>query len=345
MLQTSSPLDYNSFQNYWNLEIGMRGFPIFLILTLTLLAASVSSAEVRYELSGKILQEDGNPYPATKIEVVLHGAVTPFHAETFAGRDGQFKFKKLPAGTYTLIVYIPRVGENRKTVEVGPSFADSKRVVETRFLFGRETILTRNQSVSAVELSVPQKARKAFIQAQECIARQDLKRAIEHLKMAVEIAPQYIEAWNNLGTIAYQTKEFEEAEKYFREALKHDPESYFPLLNLGGTLLSMGRFEESLPFNTQTVEMKPGDALAQSQLGQSYYYLGQVDAAEKHLKQAKSLDPGNFSYPQLFLLQIYAKRNQLPEAILEMEEFLKLHPDSPRAPGIQDLLQKVRAMQ
>ena len=323
----------------------MRRFPCFLILSLTLMVAQAYSAEVRYELSGRILQEDGRPFPAKKIDVTLHGAVMPYHAETFAGPDGRFKFKKLPAGTYTLIVYIPRAGEQRKTVEVGPSFADAKRVVETNLLFGRENILTDSHRVSAAELSVPQKAIKEFAQAQECTARQDIKGAAEHLKTAVEIAPQYVAAWNNLGTIAYQTKEFNQAETYFREALKHDPESYHPMLNLGGTLLSMGRFEESLPINAQVVEMNPGDALAQAQLGQSYFYLGQLDAAEKHLKQAKSLDPGNFSYPQLFLIQIYAKRNQLPEIISEMEEFLKLHPDSARAPRIRELLEKARAMQ
>lgn len=322
----------------------MRSVLSFLILILALPATGASSADVRYELRGKILREDGSRIPATNIEVVLHGTVKTYHAEAFAGPDGQFEFKKLPAETYTLIVYIPRVGEIRKTVEVGPSFANSKRVVETILLFGRENVLTKHQSVSAVDLSVPQKAKKEFVKAQECTTHLDTKGAIEHLKKAVEIAPQFVAAWNNLGTIAYRSKEFEQAEKYFREALKHEPESYYPLVNLGGTLLSMGRFEESLPLNQQSVEMMPKDALAQSQLGRNYFYLGQLDAAEKHLKQAKSLDPGHFSYPQLLLMQIYAKRNQVPEAILEMEEFLKLHPDSSEAPRIRELLQKARAI-
>lgn len=323
----------------------MRGVLGLLILMLALSATEVSSADVRYELRGKIQREDGNRISATNIKVVLHGTVKTYHAEVVAGPDGQFKFKKLPAGTYTLIVYIPRVGEIRKTVEVGPSFANSKRVVETELLFGRENILTKHQSVSAVELSVPQKAKKEFVKAQECTTRLDTKGAIEHLKKAVEIAPQFVEAWNNLGTIAYRTKEFEQAEKYFREALKHEPESYYPLVNLGGTLLSMGRFEESMPLNQQSVEMVPNDPLAQAQLGQNYFYLGRLDAAEKYLKQAKSLDPGHFSHPQLLLMEIYAKRNQVPEAILEMEEFLKLHPDSAKAPRVRELLEKAHDMQ
>jgi Flp pilus assembly protein TadD len=322
----------------------MRGFLYFLFLVFLLLADVARPAEVQYELSGSILQEDGRPFPETRIGVALHGAITPFHAETVTQPDGRFKFKNLPEGTYVLITDIPRVGEKRKTVEVGPSFSDSKRVVRIKLLTGRENVLNKNQSVSAVELSVPPKATKELAQAQERIARRDIKGAIGHLKKAVEIAPQYVAAWNNLGTIAYQTKDFEQAEKYFREALKHDAESYYPLLNLGGTLLSMRRFEESLPINAQVVEERPGDALAQAQLGQSYFYLGQLEAAENHLKQAKSLDPAHFSQPQLFLFQIYARRNQLPEAISEMEDFLRYHPDSSKAPGIRELLQKARAM-
>jgi tetratricopeptide (TPR) repeat protein len=322
----------------------MRGFPSFLILILLILIAEACLAEVRYELAGRILQENGSPFPAKKMDVILHGAVAPYHAQTLAGSDGKFKFKKLPAGTYTLIVYIPKMGEQRRTVEVSPSLANSKRVVEAKLLLGRENVLTTGQSVSAIELSVPPKAIKEYEKAQGCTARQDIKRAIEHLKMAVKLAPQYVDAWNHLGTIAYQTKEFELAERYFREALKHDPESYYPLLNLGGTLLSLGRYEESLPFNAQVVRMKPKDALAQAQLGQNYFYLGQLDAAEEHLKQATVLDPGNFSHPQLFLLQIYMKRNKVSEAISEMEEFLKLHPDSAGAPRIRELLEKARAV-
>ena len=181
-------LDYNDSRILQILGIGMRRFPCFLILSLTLMAAQAFSAEVRYQLSGRILQEDGRPFPAKKIDVTLHGAVMPYHAETLAGPDGRFKFKKLPAGIYTLIVSIPRVGEHRKTVEVGPSFADAKRVVENNLLFGRENILTDSHRVSAAELSVPQKAIKEFAQAQECTARQDNKGAAEHLKKAVEIS-------------------------------------------------------------------------------------------------------------------------------------------------------------
>ena len=318
----------------------MPGVLTFLILAFAPFFGEPSSAQIRYELVGKILQENGKPFPARNQVVFLHGTTTPFYAQTLAGRDGGFKFKKLPPGAYQLAAAVPRVGEMRKTVEVGPSFADSKRVIVTQVSFGKSDVIEKNQSISTVELSVPQNAKQEFARAQDRLSRQDVEGSIQHLKKAVEIAPQFSAAWNNLGTIAYQSSQFDQAEKYFREALKQDPDAYYPLVNLGGTLLSLEKYEESLPINARAVRERPTDPLAQSQLGQSYFFLGQLDTAESHLMKAKSLDPSHFSHPQLILMKLYARRSQGKEALMEMEEFLRLHPDSHAASQIRALMEK-----
>jgi Tfp pilus assembly protein PilF len=321
----------------------MAGILTLMILALAPQMGEPSSAQVLYELFGKILQESGKPFPMMDSVVFLHGTRTPFYAQASVARDGQFKFKKLPAGAYMLTAAVPLVGEMSKTVEVGPSFADSKRVVVTELLFGRSDVSERNQSISTVELSVPPNAKQEFNRGLDRLSHEDVEGAIQHLKKAVELAPQFVEAWNNLGSIAYRSRQLEKAEEYFREALEQDPNAYYPLVNLGGTLLSLKRYEESLPINARAVKQKPRDPLAQSQLGQSYFFLGQLDAAESHLKQAKSLDPSHFSRPQLVLMRIYASRNQESEAIMEMEEFLKLHPDSRIASQVRELMKKAAA--
>ena len=193
------------------------------------------------------------------------------------------------------------------------------------------------------ELAIPEKAEREFIRADEFLLRQDIKGAIEHLKKAVEIAPQYSIAWNKLGTIAYQTHQYRQAEEYFRKSLQTDPEAYSPLVNLGGTLLSLQLYEDSLQYNQAAVKAMPADALAHSQLGQSYFYLARLDDAEMHPKRAKALDPGHFSFPQLFLAEIYFRNNQLKAVIAELEELLKLHPDSDWAPRIREMLKFAQA--
>jgi tetratricopeptide (TPR) repeat protein len=320
-------------------------FPMLLtaLISPILQVSSGAAAEKAYQLIGSILQSDGTPFIGASPVVFLNGAVKPFSSQTMAGRDGRFKFKNIPAGTYTVVAAVARVGELRKTVEVGPSFADSKRTVAVTIVFDQTVPVIRGGGISAAELSVSEDAAREYKRAHDSLSRHDVKGAIERLKRAVEISPQFATAWNQLGVIAYQTKEYQQAEGYFREALKQDADAYSPLVNLGGALLALDRFEEALEINRAAVKARPGDALAHSQLGKSYFYLDRLDDAETHLKRAKALDPSHFSYPQVFLIEVYARRNQLPAAIAEMEEFLKLHPDSDWVPRIREILGIARA--
>jgi Tfp pilus assembly protein PilF len=321
----------------------MQSMLVSLILALSAVPVSAAPEKNTYQVVGKILQSDGTPFRAATPVVFLHGAITPFSRQTLAGADGKFRFKTIPSGTYMLVVTVPRAGEIRRTIEVGPGFADSKGIVTATVMFDQNIPVNRRGGISAAELSVPESAIQEYNRAQDYLARQDIKGAIERLNKAVEISPRYAAAWNQLGTIAYQTRQYQQAELYFREALKQDPEAYAPLVNLGGALLALNRIEESLPINQAAVKAMPGDALAHSQLGKSYFYLGQFDDAETYLRRAKAIDPSHFSYPQVILIEIYMRRNQLPAAIAEMEEFLKLHPDSDWVPGIRKALETARA--
>jgi outer membrane protein assembly factor BamD (BamD/ComL family) len=45
--------------------------------------------------------------------------------------------------------------------------------------------------------------------------------------------------------------------------------------------------------------------------------------------EAKRLDPAHFSRPQWTLAQIYLRTGDPKAAAAELEEFIRLHPDSP----------------
>ena len=57
----------------------------------------------------------------------------------------------------------------------------------------------------------------------------------------MEAAPQFSAARNELGTIAYQTKNFARAEECVLHALDEDPRAYEPLVNLGGVEVTLRR--------------------------------------------------------------------------------------------------------
>jgi hypothetical protein len=185
--------------------------PILVLLAAVGLLQADSKAR-KYELIGKVTKQQessshdmpfrGEPRRGAAPVAFLYGATTPYASQTLVGPDGSFKFKNLPAGSYTLTVVIPRSGQVRKTVEISPSFADSKGRVSASVVFDETMAAKREHAVSAVELSVPKSAMQEYSKAQSALEKPDKERAIAYLKKAVEIAPQFIAAWNNLGTIA-----------------------------------------------------------------------------------------------------------------------------------------------
>jgi len=315
----------------------MRFAPV--VLMTVVLCAPADTA--RYELRGRLL-------PATRASVWLHGATAPFEDSTLADGDGHFRFRDLLAGTYTLGVFVPARGEMRRTIEVGPSHAGSGRRIELTVelqdgeLESRDSV-RRSAIVSAKELAIPEHARREYEEAEKRLARRDVEGAVAHFQRAVELAPQFSEAWNHLGTLAYQARDYTRAESCFRKALDADPSAFQPLVNLGGVSINLGKFEEALEYNLYAALTRPSDALANSQLGMSYFYLGKLDLAQKYLTAAKHLDPAHFSHPQLMLAEVYLRRQDRTAAASEMEEFLQYHPDSPQAGQVKEKLTQLRA--
>ena len=212
------------------------------------LLAALYAPAADFELIGQL-------QPQQALPVHLQGATTPFSATTEANLNGRFHFRKLPAGAYVLFV-----GALQRTVEVGPSLADSKgRISVAISLSGAD--LESNDSgrvlVSVRELSISREAEHEYTAAEEALGRPDVAAAVSHLKKAVGLAPQFSAAWNHLGTIAYQTGLYAEAETDFRKGLEADPEAYAPLVNLGGVLLNLGRWSEALEYNLLAVRRSP----------------------------------------------------------------------------------------
>lgn len=311
---------------------------VFAACNLLGLAGAALPAGEFFELRGRVLQDNGRPFRRALPQVFLQGATHPFSASTQADLSGEFQFKKLAAGMYTLVIIVPRRGEMRRTVQVSPSLADEHGRIRVDLQFEPTFSPMDTHIVSAKQLAIPENAKKEYERAQSRLEKHDVAGAVRHLKKAVEIAPAYSAAWNYLGTIAYQSREYTQACDYFQEALKHEPEAYAPRVNLGGALLALGRVREALEYNREAVRMRPDDALAHSQLGQNYFQLGQLELATQHLKKAKSLDVAHFSFPQLLLAEIYRLKKDEAAMREELREFLHYHPDSDYAPQIRELL-------
>ena len=305
-----------------------------------MLAAPLFAGDPLYELSGRLV-------PAGPAMVSLFGATAPFQATTGSDTSGRYRFRNLRAGTYTIAVYIPGRGEARQTAEVGRGTADPQRRVTLDLQFKDSDfvlndVVRRRNTVSSRQLAIPESATREYQEAVKCLEKHDVDSAVKRLEHAVELAPQFVDAWNNLGTIAYQTQQYDRAEKCFRAALEQDRRAYEPLVNLGGVLINTHKLDEALMYNQDAVLQRPNDALANSQLGLTYFVVNNFDLAVKYLEIARRIDPAHFSHPQLVLAEIHLRRGENRAAADVLEDFLQHHPDFSTADKIRENIVKLR---
>lgn len=315
----------------------MSGF-LCRIAALSLVAGLCLGDGRKLELRGRI-----EPPPREFASVTLHGSDFPFSVTKLSGPGGKFHFKKVDPGQYTVMVFVPGRGTVRRTVSITPSLADEKGRVRITIPYQPSgAAVAAAGTVSVRELAIPPKARREYERAQKQLGKRNVEAAIAHLEKAVGIAPNYVAAWNNLGTIAYQTARYRDAEKHFRTALRYEPGAYSPVVNLGGALLALNEFKAALKYNLYALKLRPDEALPNSQLGLNYYYLGDPDRAIKYLTAARKIDPNHFSQPQLTLGKIYASRGDTENAVRELRDYVKRYPDSPYAEGVRKWLAQVK---
>ena len=302
-----------------------------IILALVSLAGILSAGDL--ELDGKITGASH----LRSFRVNLFSVESPYVDSAEVNPSGEFRFRSLTPGNYTIAIVRNGLGEVRRTVVVSSAVADKSGVVRTTIPYTSAEAAANPSGgvVSVHQLSVPGNAAAKYAEAQRRLAAHDPEGAIRSLEGAVAIAPQFSAAWNALGVIAFQTGDNARAETLFRKALAADPGSFEPLVNLGGVLLKRNAAVDALLFNVSAVQERSEDALANAQLGMNYFKLEQFDEAEKYLLAAKRLDPAHFSQPQLFLAEIYARRGNRHAAIRELQDLLALRPDGPLSESVR----------
>jgi Flp pilus assembly protein TadD len=143
------------------------------------------------------------------------------------------------------------------------------------------------------------------------------------------VGTDWLRDYTNTADIYFKTGQMAEAEAYFEEALKRDPDSPRANLGLGVLYSKMGRQEEARRYYEAALKSQPNEEKALTNLG--YYYIGKGDleTAEGYLLKAIAAKPDAYqAYTNLGL--IYGRRGRDEKAIEAFKHSLSIKPDNPR---------------
>jgi len=151
--------------------------------------------------------------------------------------------------------------------------------------------------------------------------------AIRTLRRVIELDPNMMRAYNNLGLCFDALGQFDEAIQSFTRAIelnrRQEQPSPWPPLNLAVSLISLNRLHEAVARLHEALTYNPKFPQAHYQLGLVLEKEGKFKEAIVPLQQAIELDP-LYPEPHYTLGRIYQRQGKREEAQEQIEKFKKL---------------------
>jgi tetratricopeptide (TPR) repeat protein len=338
-------------------------------------------------ITGKIFFPSGRRADGT-MQVKLT-SYTAADITVLADSSGSFTFTSIAPGNYTIEVNAGKEYEiARERVTVDQDLHPPRTrgddigmvaVSTTRRYTVMITLQTKGSEnrgkpsvVNAALAEVPENARALYEKALTLSQSNDTAKAIDNLKAAISIYPNFPLALNELGVQYLKLGDANRALEPLRSATKLRPEAFSPKLNLGIALLETHQFVDA--------DVQLRDALKISSTPAAHMYLGLTligrarqeegsdkrqkdlpaggghqlvqlyDDAQRELETAISMGGENLGQAHRYLGGIYLRlanesrqKRDYARAINELETYLRLTPNAPDAERIRGTIKELRS--
>ena len=116
------------------------------------------------------------------------------------------------------------------------------------------------------------------------------ERALGAYESAIQVNPNYVDAYVNIGTLYYNRQKFEKAQRYYRQALARDPHHAKAYFNLGNVLDELGCSDKAIELYEKAIQVDSSFSDAYFNLATICEKLGIQDTAIKHWTSYLKLD-------------------------------------------------------
>jgi tetratricopeptide (TPR) repeat protein len=212
----------------------------------------------------------------------------------------------------------------QEIVRLNPLATDAKvALARLQLAFGRA-----ESSVGMAEDALkaqPRNPDAQLVLVQALLVRGDLDRAAQELAGLKTRFPDSAAVRVQLGILAGRRRQPDEARAEFERALKLQPQSLEAIGGLVALDLSLRRVDEARKRVDELVN-RPGVRPAALMLAaRTYAGTGDLDTAERHLRQVLATDPSYLAAYGL-LGQLYARQRKLDAAVAEFEALAQRQP-------------------
>jgi len=154
--------------------------------------------------------------------------------------------------------------------------------------------------------------------------------ALVHIAKAIELNPNFIDAYLWRGMALQSLGRLQEAEASYRRALISNPRHFDALCNLAGALVQLHRPADAIPLLEQALALHGNRAEAHFNLGRALMDLGRPEAAASSFRRACQLRP-DYVEAQTNLGACLIELRRWDEAVACLERALAIDPTRPES--------------
>lgn len=186
-----------------------------------------------------------------------------------------------------------------------------RMAVQVRRALGDGTVNVEGASPTETFTASSLEAAAAYVQGQELLAAGNRQAAFEAYERAVTLDPNLGRAWSGMGTVAYNQRRLDDAERYLREALAHvDRMTEREQFRTRGTYYDVvGNPDQARDVLEALVARFPSDAAGLANLALAHFKAWHLSRALEVGRQAAALYPRNvLRQSNVALYALYASR-------------------------------------
>jgi tetratricopeptide (TPR) repeat protein len=343
-----------TLREYSSESFGPRVLRLTAVLSLTMLwwalSAGCSSIHAQsdmdpalpgssYEIAGQITTADGRN-KAEFVEVRLERSGGSLVDQRTTDSQGKFRFSRLSAGQYVVSAKAPGF-------TVAPQTIDLSRFLPRVYLLLQLTSQAppfapiKSEHPRVVNANIPEKASKERDKASAALADKKLEQAVLHLQKAVDLFPEFFDAYMQLGSTLVELNHLEKAEAAFTKALKIDATSVMASVSLGDVYRRQKKFDQAEKTILDALKREEASWVGHFAMARVYWETNDVVKSGREIGRAIQLKP-DFADAHLLAGNIFVRLGLPENAVIEYEEYLRLAPPGPLAVQTHELTQKLK---
>lgn len=347
-------------QNQINPGVSYRyPFLLALLFSMAVVAEAQTGAGIdsvgtggRHSISGRVIYPSGQRAD-TRLKIRLESSGQG-DLTVLTDGNGNFMFRSLRSGTYTVIVeggnfyeeareslYIePAITDNRTNVSIGP--LSRPYTLQIYLRPKQEGAPLKAGVLNAALATVPKAALDHYEKGVQAAGRGETDKAIDDLKRAVALHPNFGLALNELGVQYLRKGQLDKASDALTKVLELSPEAAEPSLNYGIVLLQQKKFVEAEKQLRDAVRKNDHAYTAHLYFGITLIYVKNYTEAETELRRAITIGGAKASQAHYYLGGLYWQTGKHQQAADELETFLKLEPKAVNADKLRTTIKELR---